>query len=101
MVNYEVTDNVTPTKVKIIRILGGEFAGIEYVYGGISFSEDISTDRLKVLFDYQIINIPEHLGMLDDYRFHSTISDILNDLLEKTVEEGSTVFYGGTNSISL
>ena len=70
-----------------IGINEGKFAGVIYKYGKVTPIEE--DDKLRLKFDWQILDSnglgKEHFG--DD--FFNLIGDILYDIMDKQLEDGS------------
>lgn len=75
-----------------IKIIKGDFEGIEYRYGKVGFdpSQGDADERLTMAFEYDIITLPSNLdGDLPDeqfFAFENLLGDILVDVLEKDLE---------------
>ena len=88
-----------------IQIIKGEFNGVVYKYGKVGFKPDEpeegdETGRLTLVFDYDIISVPESLKDVDlgpdnHTYFENTLGDILVELLERDLEQKKNAI--GTN----
>ena len=75
-----------------IKILDGKFKGIIYKYGKVGFAKDENPDgTLPMKFDYDIIFNP-HETNIDKQEFIDYIGDILIEVLEKQIENGTAIF---------
>ena len=75
-----------------IKILEGKFKGIIYKYGKVGFAKDENPDgTLPMKFDYDIIFNP-HETNIDKQEFIDYIGDILIEVLEKQIENGTAIF---------
>ena len=64
-----------------IQILTGEYAGVVYNYGKVSFDEDVENDQAFLNFEFDVV---DDLGMsLDTHEFKTFIGDILTGILMK------------------
>lgn len=87
--DYEITDSKFAYKdtddLFGVRLLSGEFAGIEYTYGTINMGDEENSDgTYSISFDY---NVRE--GRVDDEhkdKFESVIGDVLNSVLLHSLE---------------
>ena len=74
---------------RVIRIIQGEYTGIEYVYGGVSFEEN--DDDCKIVFGFTITN-----GAVENLEnFKLLIGDILVAMIDKQLIENDVVYSGG------
>lgn len=73
----------------VIKINSGRFAGVSYTLGEVSFPDE---DEPILQFHYDIVD-----GEPDDVAaFEKFIGDALVEMLKKSLEEGTTVYKGGT-----
>jgi hypothetical protein len=87
--DYEITDSKFAYRdgddLFGIRLLAGEFAGIEYTYGIINMGNEENSDgTYSISFDY---NVRE--GKVDDEnkeKFESVVGDVLNSVLLHSLE---------------
>ena len=76
-----------------IKILEGKFKGIIYKYGKVGFAKDENPDgTLPMKFDYDIIFNPHEETSIDKQEFIDYIGDILIEVLEKQIENGTAIF---------
>jgi hypothetical protein len=74
-----------------IKLLEGKYKGVIYKYGKVGFSKEEKPDgTLPMIFDYDIIFNP-HETDIDKQDFIDYIGDILIELLEKQIENGTAV----------
>ena len=75
-----------------IKLLEGKFKGIIYKYGKVGFAKEEKPDgTLPMKFDYDIIFNPHEETSIDKQDFIDYIGDILIELLEKQIENGTAV----------
>lgn len=87
--DYEITDSQFSYKEENdlfgVRLLTGEFAGIEYTYGTINIADKENPDgTYSISFDY---NVRE--GKVDDEnkeKFESVVGSVLNSVLMHSLE---------------
>jgi len=95
------TDMVRPHKtlerngVIALMLTEGEFSGIIFSYGRVSFVEDKENDRLRVNFVYNIHEQePENL---DHDAFKKELGDFLMELMAYGVVNNDIVYTGGVD----
>ena len=78
-----------------IKLISGPFATIVYKYGQVAFApeEEKQPDgTLPMKFDYTVIKNPNNLELeLDNNEFIDYIGDILIELLEKQINDGTAI----------
>ena len=75
-----------------IKLLQGKYKGIIYKYGKVGFAKEEKPDgTLPMKFDYDIIFNPHEETSIDKQDFIDYIGDILIELLEKQIENGTAV----------
>ena len=75
-----------------IKLLQGKYKGVIYKYGKVGFAKDEKPDgTLPMQFDYDIIFNPHEETSIDKQDFIDYIGDILIELLEKQIENGTAV----------
>lgn len=87
--DYEITDSQFSYKEENdlfgVRLLTGDFAGIEYTYGTINIADKENPDgTYSISFDY---NVRE--GKVDDEnkeKFESVVGNVLNSVLMHSLE---------------
>ena len=74
-----------------IKLTEGKFKDVIYHYGKVSFAPKENADgRLPMKFDYTIDKNPSGVE-LDNQEFIDYIGDILLELLEKKVNDGTAI----------
>lgn len=91
--------NVRPHKtlerdgVIAMQLTEGEFSGIIFSYGRVSFEENETQDNLKVHFDYEV---HDDLGLAyDKAAFEKELGDFLIELVAFGAEKNNLVYTGG------
>ena len=82
------------TDYSCIKLTEGKFKDVIYHYGRVAFapdSEKLPDGRLPMKFDYDIIFNPHEETSIDKQDFIDYIGDILIELLEKQIENGTAV----------
>ena len=75
-----------------IKITEGKFKDIIYHYGKVSFADKENADgRLPMKFDYVIDKNDRNVNTLDNQEFIDYIGDILIELLEQKVKDGTAI----------
>ena len=75
-----------------IKLIEGKYKGIIYKYGKVGFAPKENPDgTMPMKFDYDIIFNP-HEENIDKQEFIDYIGDILIELLEKQITNGTAVF---------
>jgi len=75
-----------------IKLLEGKYKGVIYKYGKVGFAKEEKPDgTLPMKFDYDIIFNPHEQTNIDKQEFIDYIGDILIELLEKQIENGTAV----------
>jgi len=75
-----------------IKLLEGKYKGVIYKYGKVVFAKEEKPDgTLPMKFDYDIIFNPHEETSIDKQDFIDYIGDILIELLEKQIENGTAV----------
>ena len=76
-----------------IKITEGKFKDVIYHYGKVGFAkEENSEGQLPMKFDYNVIKKPNDVDTLDNQEFIDYIGDILIEVLEKQIENGTAIF---------
>ena len=74
-----------------IKLLDKKYEGIIYKYGNVKFGGKENPDgRLPMIFDYDIVYNPKKLN-LDTKHFLDTIGDILIELMEQQLKDGTAI----------
>ena len=75
-----------------IKLTEGKFKDIIYHYGKVSFAPEENADgKLPMKFDYTIDKNPNDVDLLDNQEFIDYIGDILIELLDKKVKDGTAI----------
>ena len=77
-----------------IKITEGKFKDVIYHYGRVAFapdSEKLPDGRLPMKFDYTVDRNPNDLDLLDNSEFIDYIGDILLELLEEKLKDGTAI----------
>ena len=75
-----------------IKLLEGKYKGVIYKYGKVGFAKEENPDgTLPMKFDYDIIFNP-HETSIDKQEFIDYIGDILIELMEKQINNGTAIF---------
>ena len=77
-----------------IKLTEGKFKDVIYHYGRVAFapeSEKQSDGKLPMKFDYTIDKNPNNLILLDNSEFIDYIGDILLELLEEKLDNGTAI----------
>ena len=96
-----VTNNRDQTQCIGLTPEAGTFGGVIYKYGKVSIPDPKDLDEesdLRLTFLYDIVdpnNLPEN--WLESEQFRTLIGDVLVDILDDQVKEG-TVQFANTNS---
>ena len=76
-----------------IKLLEGKFKGTIYHYGKVSFApeSELKDGKLPMKFDYTVDKNPNNLILLDNEEFIDYIGDILLELLEEKLKDGTAI----------
>ena len=75
-----------------IKLTEGKFKDVIYHYGKVSFAPEENADgKLPMKFDYTIDKNPNDVDLLDNQEFIDYIGDILLELLDKKVKDGTAI----------
>ena len=75
-----------------IKLTEGKFKDIIYHYGKVSFAKEENADgKLPMKFDYTVDKNPKDLDLLDNQEFIDYIGDILIELLDEKVKDGTAI----------
>ena len=86
---FATKDGVKYSSVKIVE---GKYKDVIYHYGKVGFAKDEQPDgKLPMKFDYTIDKNPNDLDLLDNQEFINYIGDILIELLEEKLKDGSAI----------
>ena len=82
------------TDYSCIKLTEGKYKDVIYHYGRVAFapeSEKQSDGKLPMKFDYTIDKNPNNLILLDNSEFIDYIGDILLELLEEKLDNGTAI----------
>ena len=75
-----------------IKLLEEKYEGVIYKYGRVKFGKDENPDgTLPMIFDYDIVRNPNNKDVADDEDFMEYIGDILIELMEKQLKDGTAI----------
>ena len=75
-----------------IKLIEGKFKDVIYHYGKVSFAAEENADgKLPMKFDYTVDKNPNDIDLLDNQEFIDYIGDILLELLDKKVKDGTAI----------
>jgi len=77
-----------------IKLTEGKFKDVIYHYGRVAFapeSEKLHDGKLPMKFDYTVYKNPKNLILLDNEEFIDYIGDILLELLEEKLKNGTAI----------
>ena len=75
-----------------IKLTEGKFKDIIYHYGKVSFApEEDANGKLPMKFDYTVDKNPHDKDLLDNQEFIDYIGDILIELLDEKVKDGTAI----------
>jgi len=75
-----------------VKLTEGKFKDVIYHYGKVSFAAEENADgKLPMKFDYTIDKNPNDIDLLDNQEFIDYIGDILIELLDKKVKDGTAI----------
>lgn len=76
-----------------LQLSEGEYSGIIFSFGGVSFEENKKLDHLKIKFDYTIYEGDDE--DLDKAAFEKHIGDFLMELIVWGAYENKLIYKGG------
>ena len=77
-----------------IKLTEGQYEGIIYKYGKVGIPPKVKEDaegKLPLTFDYTVVKNPKDLDILDNQEFIDYIGDILLELLEEKLKDGTAI----------
>ena len=75
-----------------VKLTEGKFKDVIYHYGKVGFAkEENEQGKLPMKFDYNVIKKPNDVDTLDNQEFLDFICDILLELLEQKVKDGTAI----------
>jgi DNA gyrase/topoisomerase IV subunit B len=78
-----------------IKLTSEPYSGIIYTYGKVEFIPDEENFKLKLKFDYEILDYANK--QFDLAIFEQYIGDILTDLIHEGIAENSISYTGGVD----
>jgi len=90
------------TDYSCIKLTEGKFKDVIYHYGRVAFapeSEKKADGKLPMKFDYTVDKNPNNLILLDNSEFIDYIGDILLELLEEKLKDGTAITNWEYNNI--
>ncbi len=83
-----------------IKLLEGKFKDIIYHYGKVGFARDERPDgTLPMKFDYTVVKNPNDVDTNENQEFIDYIGDILIELLEEQLKDGTAIQNWTNNNI--
>ena len=82
--------------LQAIKLLEEPFEGIIYTYGKVSLDADEENDRIKLAFEYEILDY-NNKTLVKMEPFEAYIGKILEELIHIGIEENSLVYTGGVD----
>ena len=83
-----------------VKLTDGKFKDVIYHYGKVGFAKDEKPDgTLPMKFDYTVDKNPNDLDLLDNQEFIDYIGDILIELLEENIKNGTAIKNWTNNNI--
>ena len=82
------------TDYSCIKLTEGKFKDVIYHYGRVQLAEEkeeLPDGRLPMRFDYTVDKNPNDLELLDNKEFIDYIGDILLELLEEHIKNGTAI----------
>ena len=75
-----------------VKLTEGKFKDVIYHYGKVGFAKEENADgKLPMKFDYTVDKNPKDLDLLDNQEFIDYIGDILIELLDEKVKDGTAI----------
>jgi len=75
-----------------LKLTSKEYDGIIYKYGKVGFGKEENPDgTLPMIFDYDILKNPNNIDLGDEKKFVDHIGDILLELMEKQIKDGTAI----------
>jgi len=90
---YELT-GIVEHNVSVIKIIKGEFEGVEYTYGSVAVEEDHEKKSASLNFQYTII--AGDVGSRTE-AWRLLIGDILLSMLDDQIKDESVIYKGTGN----
>lgn len=70
-----------------VELLSGEYSGVVYNYGKVSFEEDDETQQGYLVFEYDVIESNNFESLKEDDNFKNRIGDILTTIITNNMEK--------------
>jgi hypothetical protein len=67
-----------------IKLVGGDFDGIIFLYGNVRFSEDVPP---VMKFDFEVLKNPNQIKYKDSREFEFIMGDILVELIDNQLSD--------------
>lgn len=69
-----------------IKLVSGDYDGVEYRYGKVSAEEDKETDQAYLSFEFDVIDPGENNLLEENMDFKNHIGIILQNIIMKSIE---------------
>ena len=82
------------TDYSCIKLTEGKYKDVIYHYGRVAFAPEAEQNpdgTLPMKFDYTVDKNPNNLILLEDKEFINYIGDILTELLEEKLKDGTAI----------
>lgn len=94
MPKFHLKKNTTHPDLKethYIHIDDGELAGMCFLFGKIEFMGEDEDGNGRVMFDYDLISMPEHITLNEDTKkqVEAEVSVILNEIIINSLEQNA------------
>lgn len=87
-----VEKTIDGEKVLGIKLLENPYDGIIFSYGKVDFHEDYENDKLRINFEYDVLENPVEYVKED---FELYIGDLLQELIYSGLQQNNLVYTGG------
>ena len=88
-----VTRDGDDSKKTCIKLVDGPFKDTIYYYGKVGFAgKENKAGEMPLRFDYTITKNPNDYDLLDNPDFIDYIGDILVEIMEKQLKDGTVVY---------
>lgn len=82
--------------ISAIKLLEEPYSGIIFTYGKVSFDEDDVNVKLKINFEYEILDSASKEW--DKELFEEYLGDFLQELIRDGIEQNNLTYTGGTDA---
>ena len=82
--------------IDAIKLLEEPYSGIIFTYGKVSFDEDDANMKLKINFEYEILDSASKEW--DKELFEEYLGDFLQELIRDGIEQNNLTYTGGTDA---